>query len=516
MTDKITMIELFSGIGAQERAFCQLGIDYEVINTCDCDKDAVLSYVAMRCDFEKELVKYEFPTQDKMIKELQAKNLGYDFKNNKHTITNRTPIKKLKQYYLADKLSKNLGDISKVEKLPYADIIVHSSPCQSFSCAGKGAGGDEGSGTTSSLMWESLRLIATSKPKYILWENVANVLSDKHKHNFIKYLEKLTELGYESSFDLLNSKNYEIPQNRLRIFCVSRRSDSNDNSIENIDDMPKSLNKQVEKLMKKIENNPNIKIWKGFTFPEQIPLTIRLKDIIEKNVDEKYYLPDERVEKILNPSTTMEPNTCLIQPKDRNYKEKNLPREVHIESKNDGISHALRTNGETMVVEPQVLRAERTEYGKVIRKQYEAGEIYEKIGNMREMRPRTDGVVNTITTLLKDNYVAEPIVENQRESNMNPELVGGAGSGGKELKVLLNEDIKWRVRKLTTKESWRLMGFTDADHDRAGKYVPASQLYKQAGNSIVTNVLVALFSSLFIKDGYKADVWIQYKINYKD
>lgn len=67
-------------------------------------------------------------------------------------------------------------------------------------------------------MWESLRLIETSKSKYVVWENVANVLSDKHKHNFIKYLEKLTEFGYESSFDLLNSKNYGIPQNRLRIF----------------------------------------------------------------------------------------------------------------------------------------------------------------------------------------------------------------------------------------------------------------------------------------------------------
>ena len=185
----------------------------------------MLSYAAMRWDLEKEMSMFEFPTRDKMIEELQSKKLGYDFQNNKHSITKRTPISKLKQYYIADRLSKNLGDISRVKQLPYVDLIVHSSPCQSFSVAGKGAGGDEGSGTTSSLMWESLRLIATSKPKYILWENVANVLSDKHKHNFIKYLERLTELGYESTFDLLNSKHYEIPQNRLRIFCVSKRID---------------------------------------------------------------------------------------------------------------------------------------------------------------------------------------------------------------------------------------------------------------------------------------------------
>lgn len=77
-------------------------------------------------------------------------------------------------------------------------------------------------------MWESLRLIGTSKPKYVIWENVAAVLNDKHKHNFIKYLEKLTEMGYESTFDLLNSKNYGVPQNRLRIFCISKRIDIND------------------------------------------------------------------------------------------------------------------------------------------------------------------------------------------------------------------------------------------------------------------------------------------------
>lgn len=127
MTDKISMIELFSGVGAQERAFRQLGLPYEVVSTCDCDANAVLSYAAMRWDLEKEMETFEFPSQDKMIEELQAKNLGYDFQSGKHSITKRTPLEKLKQYYIADKLSKNLGDISRVDKLPYVDIIFHSS-----------------------------------------------------------------------------------------------------------------------------------------------------------------------------------------------------------------------------------------------------------------------------------------------------------------------------------------------------------------------------------------------------
>ena len=140
MTEQISMIELFSGIGAQERALRQFGLTYEVKHTCDCDANAVLSYTAMRWDLEREMETFDFPSQEQMIEELQAKNLGYDFQKGKHTITNRTPITKLKQYYIADKLSKNLGDISKVERLPYVDFVTYSYPCTDLSVAGKGEG----------------------------------------------------------------------------------------------------------------------------------------------------------------------------------------------------------------------------------------------------------------------------------------------------------------------------------------------------------------------------------------
>jgi site-specific DNA-cytosine methylase len=76
--------------------------------------------------------------------------------------------------------------------------------------------------------------------------------------------------------------------------------------------------------------------------------------------------------------------------------------------------------------------------------------------------------------------------------------------------------IRWRIRKLTPKECWRLMGFTDEDHDRADKYTSASARYKQAGNSIITSCLIALMSSLFIEDGHKAEVWTKYILNYND
>lgn len=307
MTEQISMIELFSGIGAQERALRQLGLPYSVTNTCDCDANAVLSYAAMRWDLEKEMETFEFPSQDTMIAELQAKNLGYDFQKGKHTITKRTPIPKLKQYYIADKLSKNLGDISKVDRLPYANIVTYSFPCTDVSVAGKGegmankceacghswpidfsnatdtlicpeCGAIVESSTRSGLLGQVQRLLAKAYqenelPNMLLMENVKNLTGQKYIGQFETWVRWLDSIGYDTYWKVLNAKNFGIPQNRERVFAISIRKDVNT---------------------------------KGFTFPEQITLTTRLKDILEKSVDEKYYLPDERIEKILNSTFVQE------------------------------------------------------------------------------------------------------------------------------------------------------------------------------------------------------------------
>lgn len=301
------MIELFSGVGAQERALRQFGFPYEVINTCDCDKDAVLSYAAMRFDLEKEMETFEFPTQDEMIEELQAKNLGYDFQKGKHTITKKTPLPKLKQYYIADKLSKNLGDISLVEKLPYTDLATYSFPCTDLSVAGKGegmvnkcdtcgyswpidfsgtedvllcpeCGAEVSSSTRSGLLGQVQRLLGVAKendtlPKYLLLENVKNLIGKKFIGQFEAWTQWLNSIGYNTYYQVMNGKHYGISQNRERVFAISIRKDVDT---------------------------------KGFIFPETIPLTTRLKDMLEQNVDEKYYLPDDRIEKILNSSFMQE------------------------------------------------------------------------------------------------------------------------------------------------------------------------------------------------------------------
>lgn len=630
MTEKITMIELFSGIGAQERALRQLNIQYEVTHTCDLDKDAVLSYAAMRTDFDNEFNSYNFPSVEDMITELQSKNVGYDFMKGKHTITTRTPINKLKQYYLADKLSKNLGDISKIERLPYADMVTYSFPCTDLSVAGKGEGmqnkcefcghswpidfsnADEvltcpncgekvSSSTRSGLLGQVQRLLAVAYennelPKYLLLENVKNLVGKKFVNQFNAWVKWLDSIGYNTYYQVLNAKHYGIPQNRERIFALSIRKD-----VDNCE----------------------------FKFPDKTPLGIRLKDILEKNVDEKYYLPDDRIEKILNSTFIQEKKR--IQMKDvcdtllaRDWKDPKCvqvedpfivasrgrnpdnpsdrttgaPTEQRLEPNFSGCTNTLTSvQKDNYVAEPQVLRAERTDYGKAIRKQYEAGEVYEKIGNMRELAPRTDGVSNTITTLLKDNYVYEPQVKNVGNiypsngqngnvydvDGISPTINAGTGvkgcgigsnnapkvivpdpivyddynsrissdqdaintlttncgasaerNGVKILEPIVceerrdegirffkdncvgtlrtidacgdkrvlepKEEVRWRIRKLTPKECWRLMGFTDEDHDKASRYVSASSLYKQAGNSICTCCLVAIFNALFLED----------------
>lgn len=204
----IKLLELFGGIGACSRALDHLGIEYEIADYVEIDKYAVQSYNAIHGT--------HFEPQD-----VQAWNKQLD-----------------------------------------VDLIMHGSPCQDFSIAGKNMGGNEGSGTRSSLMYETIRIVSNLKPKYVLWENVKNILSEKHIYNFHMYLDKMDELGYRNYYKVLNAKDYGIPQNRERVFTVSIRKD----------------------------------IHEEFKMPEPATLEIRLKDILEKDVDERYYLSEKMVD----------------------------------------------------------------------------------------------------------------------------------------------------------------------------------------------------------------------------
>ena len=347
------------------------------------------------------------------------------------------------------------------------NCTVHN--CQDFSVAGKGKGGDIGTETRSSLMWHTVNIIEHKRPKYVIWENVKGVLSAKHKHNFDNYLNEMERIGYNNYYEVLNAKNYGIPQNRERIFVISIRKD--------------------------IDNG-------RFKFPEPFDNGLRLKHMLEDSVDEKYYINKERCEKLLeelkekethkslerklsieeqlvsclgnvNPSKRgMNGNVygCNISPtlttnkgegikilqinnpkhfSQRVYSKEGLAPTISAGNNGGGKEpckileeyievracltperkekrqngRQFKENGEPMFTltandrhgviikncnEPRVLRSERNEYGKFIRKRYEAGEIDEKMSNMRTVAPREDGISNTLTSVLKDNLILEP------------------------------------------------------------------------------------------------------------
>lgn len=166
------ILELFAGIGACSTALKKIGVDLEIVDAVEIDKYAIASFNAIH-------------------------NTNFE-----------------------------VQDIAKYSKIyENIDLIMHGSPCQDFSIAGLQAGGDKASGTRSSLMWESLRIINSNRAKYVIWENVKNVLSKKHIHNFEDYLKSMEALGYNNYYKILNAKDYGIPQNRERVYTISIRKD---------------------------------------------------------------------------------------------------------------------------------------------------------------------------------------------------------------------------------------------------------------------------------------------------
>lgn len=328
--------------------------------------------------------------------------------------------------------SLNLGDITQVdiEKLPTdVGLLTHGSPCQSFSAAGKQAGGDKGSGTRSSLMWNSVEIIRHCKPKLVIWENVKNVLSPKHKHNFEQYINELDMIGYNSYYKVLNAKDYGIPQNRERIYVISIRKD--------------------------IDNGK-------FKFPEPKPLKNKLKDLLEDNVDDKYYLSDKMIR--------------YISSKNEKWTGNNRGAFV-----NKTIASTLNTGeGSRRCDSSNYICDELPENANLQKfEEYVIGDFRYDEG----FRPRKNGLCPCLTTKVGGaSLSANPLYVTRREEIMDKN------------KINKIEDLK--IRKLTPKETFRLMGFSDELFNKI-EGVSQTQLYKQSGNSIVTDVLFYIYIELY-------------------
>lgn len=275
---KLTANVLFSGIGCQEQGLSDTGLfDLDVVATSDIEKDAIVSYAALHCGLTKEMIDTypDYPSREVMANDLKKIKIGFDFKNDKPYDWDKCARKKSKdieKYWLATKLQNNLGDISGIEELPYADLWTVSFPCVDVSVAGKLQGVSEDSGTRSSLLWQQIRLLRTSiakneAPKYLMFENVKNLVGKRFKPDFDKLLDVLSELGYNSYWQVLNAKNCGIPQNRERVFVICIRKDIDMGRMD---------------------------------FPKPFDNGLRLKDMLEDKVEEKYYINNSKADQLID------------------------------------------------------------------------------------------------------------------------------------------------------------------------------------------------------------------------
>lgn len=358
---------------------------------------------------------------------------------------------------------RNYGDIAKIDwaQVPDFDLFTYSSPCQDFSQAGKQAGGTEGSGTRSSLLWECRRAILAKKPKYLLMENVAALVSQKFIRLFNAWQLELESYGYRNFAKVLNAKDYGVPQNRERIFMVS------------------VLDEQAR-----------------YEFPDPMPLPLRLKDVLEPKVDERYYLKaDSKNQKVLQ----------IEREQGDKFQDGSFLDLYNQQVRQDTagtITCGIDFRCQAFVTEPVVLGWVRDEKGNVVK------------------RPPVE-VANTVTSGKRDNtqnYVVEPLLNNKRLNQMiekgilpneegqwidtynqitDPNVSGTIKARVNDGNALTQQG--YRIRKLTERECFRLMDVPEEYIDRiqaAG--ISRSQQYKMAGNSIVVSCMYHIWRKLWI------------------
>lgn len=417
--------------------------------------------------------------------------------------------------------SLNLGDITKVDetKLEPFNMICGGSPCQDFSVAGKQKGSvwtckdcgheynpltvhwserekcpkchsENIEKTRSSLLVEYLRVIRVNKPNFGMYENVKNIVGKQFKDTFKMFTDELDEYGYNVYWKVLNAKDYGVPQNRERVYLIF--------------------------IKKELDNGK-------FVFPVEFDNGIRLKDVLEDEVDEKYYVSEEKLQRFitnLNNDTSVLYDPCQVKREgksreyndycptltSRDYKDPRLVNENAVKQVGnivntgnwdnpqrgriyspDGCSHALNCCGggglepkivcgidksvnDTKFIEYANCLTAREDRG-ISNRKSEGTAVIECVGNVN---PSGKGMNGNVFS----------------DDGLSPTLTTNKGEGNKILSNL-------RIRKLTPKECFRLMGFDDSDYEAASKVVSNSQMYKQTGNSIVVDVLYYILVELY-------------------
>lgn len=483
----LKLLSLFTGIGAFEKALERLKIDYELIGFSEIDKYAIKSY----CE-----------------------------------------IHNVPEY-------KNLGDIAKIniDTIPDFDMMTWGFPCQDISIAGRMEGIKEG--TRSGLYYEGYKILKEKKPKYSIIENVKNLTSKRFKQQFETILNDIAELGYNNYWKVLNAKDYGVPQNRERVFIVSIRKD--------------------------IDN-------KRFQFPEKQQLLLKLKDVLEDEVDEKFYLSEKGIGRLIKKNNKLiqelkNPNisSCLIagyhkmSGRNNQYiaESNNVERITGLfdteKSKHqagsvynpNGLSPTLTTMDNGGHKQPYILVREATKKGYTeamegdsINVSYpnsltKRGRVGKKVSQTILTSPNMATVIETPKPICLNNTIKQPSIQdriydtegiatavtasqfrpsiaeikmfnpynNKEIKDIAPTQTTTCGITTSSAAILISEDGKhfMKIRKLTPLEVWRLMGFDNNDFYKVKSIrMSDTQMYKQAGNSIVVNVLEAIFKNLLL------------------
>ena len=410
-----------SGYGSQALALKYLGVEFEHWKTCEWAIKSIQAYKDIHFTNDTKEISM---SKDEMIDYLYSKGIS----NNYNEPMTKSQISKLNEKQLKTiieniEITHNLVNIQQVkgqdleiiEKDQYEYIMTYSFPCQDLSLAGKGKGMADTT-TRSGMLWEVERILnelkeTNSLPQILLMENVPQVHGSDNVEHFNKWQLALERLGYKSYFQDLIATDYGIPQTRNRCFMVSILGDY------------------------------------SYSFPQKIPLKLKLKDLLEDNVDEKYYIEDDLLQHIIK---TKQEHSEYTQYDRYNGEFEQLCR-------------VWKDKAPTLHTKSKDIKI--YEYKK---------QLTETIINVKDIKK------TQMLDLYNRNVVADGLCQTVDTGYHN------------SIRLL----DKCRIRKLTPLECFRLMGVKDEDYYKVAKNQSNSSLYHLAGDSIVVNVLMVIFKEL--------------------
>lgn len=467
ITKPIRLIELFGGYGSQAFALKYLGANFEHWKLCEWAVKSIQAYkdahfLEDNTDYSKEL------TKEQLVDYLANKGISANYNEPmSYEQVKRLSEDKLRTIYNNIKATHNLVNIQQAkgndfeikDTDKYCYVMTYSFPCQDLSSAGLGKGMEKGSGTRSGMLWEVERILdeCQEKPQVLLMENVPEVIGANNVKHFAKWLEKLESLGYHCYWQVLNGKDYGIPQNRERCFMVSILGDY------------------------------------FYEFPKKIKLEHKLKDLLEDDVDEKFYLSDKMKEYIKAENGKWTGND------DKSIINRDIGVTINTRVGNtradcsDYICDELPANYNLKCLGIFDYKASDKFLGN--RSRFNKTEIAPTM-----LTNHNYGiVVNSNNKRLKDLVNKMDLTQdNQFLDIYNQSTSENAGTITTRVDASNSTAVytDYRIRKLTPKECFRLMGVKDKDFENIAQNQSNASLYHLAGDSIIVNVLMAIFKNM--------------------